>query len=47
MQSLAHAEVLVCRQTDEVALFVNGAGDISLDPPNAVADELEAACMFK
>jgi hypothetical protein len=47
VQSLAHAEVLVCRQADEVALFVDGARDVRLDPPDAVADELETAGVFE
>ena len=47
VQSLTHAQVLVRRQANQVALFVDGTGNVSLDPPNAVADELKAAGMFE
>ena len=47
VQSLAHAEVLVCRQADEVTLFVNSTSNVGLDPPNAIADELEATSVFE
>ena len=47
ISSLAHAEVLVRGETDEVSLFVDRAGNVSLDPPNAVADELETAGVFE
>ena len=47
VQSLTHTEVLVCRQADEVALFVNSASNVCLDPPNAVTDEFKTTGVFE
>ena len=47
VQGLAHTQVLVCRQADQVTLLVDGAGNVGLDPPHAITDELEAAGVFK
>ena len=47
VQSLAHAQVLVRRKADQVALLVDGAGNISLDPPNAIANELKTTGVFE
>ena len=47
VQSLTHAQVLVGRQANQVALFVNGAGNVSLNPPHAVTNELKTTSVFK
>ena len=47
VQSLTHTQVLVGRQANQVTLLVDGTGNVGLDPPHTIADELEATGMFE
>lgn len=47
LEGPAHAQVLVGGQTDQIALLVDGTGNVCLDPPDTVGNELEASAIIE